>query len=171
MTAQVLVQIGGFTLPALLPTYIPLGYHEDRGRMAHRHLFRGLRDGGSRSGFADGPDAGRRVYMVGAGLTACSHLGFVLLADGFWSGLILRAIAGIGWAGAYMPGLKAIADTLEGNAQIPRCFHARGRGWRCRRGIIRRIGHDRHHVRPHRGISVRRDRGNGCPDDRVVRDA
>jgi hypothetical protein len=55
--------------------------------------------------------------VVGAGLTALSHLGFAFVADGFWWGLILRAAAGIGWAGAYMPGLKAIADTLEGNAQ------------------------------------------------------
>jgi MFS family permease len=54
---------------------------------------------------------------MGAGLTALSHLGFAFIADGFWSALILRAVAGVGWAGAYMPGLKAIADTLEGNAQ------------------------------------------------------
>src|SRR6185437_1298678 len=59
----------------------------------------------------------RNVYVVGAGFTALSHLGFAFVADGFWSGLVLRAAAGIGWAGAYMPGLKAIADTLEGNAQ------------------------------------------------------
>src|SRR6185369_13492670 len=36
---------------------------------------------------------------------------------GFWSALVLRLLAGIGWAGAYMPGLKAIADPLEGTAQ------------------------------------------------------
>jgi MFS family permease len=59
----------------------------------------------------------RNIYVVGAGLTALSHLGFAFVADGFWWGLILRAAAGIGWAGAYMPGLKVIADTLEGNAQ------------------------------------------------------
>ncbi|WP_315731601.1 MULTISPECIES: MFS transporter [unclassified Bradyrhizobium] len=59
----------------------------------------------------------RNVYLVGAGLTALSHLGFAFVADGFWWGLVLRAAAGIGWAGAYMPGLKTIADTLEGNAQ------------------------------------------------------
>jgi hypothetical protein len=29
----------------------------------------------------------------------------------------LRLFAGIGWAGTYMPGLKAIADPLEGTAQ------------------------------------------------------
>jgi MFS family permease len=40
-----------------------------------------------------------------------------LVADGFWSGLALRILAGIGWAGTYMPCLKAIADPLEGVAQ------------------------------------------------------
>src|SRR4029077_9624921 len=59
----------------------------------------------------------RRVYMLGTGLTALSHFGFALFADGFWSALLLRLLAGIGWAGTYMPGLKAIADPLEGTAQ------------------------------------------------------
>jgi MFS family permease len=62
-------------------------------------------------------------------MTAISHLGFAFVADGFWAGLILRAAAGIGWAGAYMPGLKAIADTLEGNAQSRAVsMHAAGVG-------------------------------------------
>jgi hypothetical protein len=55
--------------------------------------------------------------MLGTGLTALSHFGFALFADGFWSALLLRLPACIGWAGTYMPGLKAIADPLEGTAQ------------------------------------------------------
>jgi hypothetical protein len=62
----------------------------------------------------------RRVYMLGTSLTALSHFGFALFADGFWSALLLRLFAGIGWAGTYMPGLKAIADPLEGTAQSRR---------------------------------------------------
>jgi hypothetical protein len=38
-----------------------------------------------------------------------------MLADSFWSGM--RTLAGVGWAGAYMPGLKALADPLEGASQ------------------------------------------------------
>ena len=122
--AQMLTQMGAFTLPALLPFYI-----------ASWHL------SGAEAGWLVGiffaayvaavpvlltmtdrlPT--RRVYLLGTGLTALSHLGFALIADGFWSGLLLRAIAGIGWAGAYMPGLKAIADPLEGAAQ------SRGVSW------------------------------------------
>jgi MFS family permease len=118
VAAQALVQIGAFTLPALLPTYI------DRWHLTKT-------EAGSLVGvfFAAYVFAvpvlvaltdripTRNIYVVGAGLTALSHLGFAFVADGFWWGLFLRAAAGIGWAGAYMPGLKAIADTLEGNAQ------------------------------------------------------
>jgi MFS family permease len=67
--------------------------------------------------------------MFGTGLTALAHLGFALVADGFWSGLVLRILAGIGWAGTYMPGLKAIADPLEGVAQSRAVsWHAAGVG-------------------------------------------
>jgi hypothetical protein len=52
-----------------------------------------------------------------------------MLADGFWSGLLMRALAGVGWAGAYMPGLKAIADPLHGAAQSRAVsWHAAGVG-------------------------------------------
>jgi hypothetical protein len=34
--------------------------------------------------------------MVGTGLAARSHLGFAYLADGFWSGLLMRALVGVG---------------------------------------------------------------------------
>jgi MFS family permease len=71
----------------------------------------------------------RRVYMLGTGLTALSHLGFALFADGFWSALLLGMLAGIGWAGTYMPGLKAITDPLEGTAQSRAVsWHAAGVG-------------------------------------------
>ena len=118
VTAQVLVQIGAFSLPALLPDYI------DRWHLTKT-------EAGSLVGvffaayvfavpvlvaLTDRVPA-RNVYVVGAALTAFSHLGFAFVADGFWCGLILRAAAGIGWAGCYMPGLKAIADPLEGDAQ------------------------------------------------------
>src|ERR1043166_7924003 len=59
----------------------------------------------------------RRVYLLGTGLTTLAHLGFALLADGFWSALTFRVLAGVGWAATYMPGLKILADPLEGTAQ------------------------------------------------------
>src|SRR3954464_5906830 len=71
----------------------------------------------------------RRVYMLGTGLTALSHLGFALIADGFWSAFFLRVLAGIGWPGTYGPGRKAITDPREGTAQSRAgSWHAAGVG-------------------------------------------
>jgi MFS family permease len=130
VVAQVLAQIGAFTLPALLPGYI------DRWSLT-------ATEAGWLIGAFFAADVvavpvlvsltdrvpARRVYLVGTGLTAASHLGVALPADGFWPALVLRAMAGIGWAGCYMPGLKAIADRLEGNAQSRAVtWHAAGVG-------------------------------------------
>lgn len=130
VAAQVLVQIGAFSLPALLPGYIE--------RWSLSATGAGWIVGAFFAAYVlavpvlvaltDRVPA-RSVYLVGAGATALSHLGFVFLADGFWSALILRAIGGIGWAGCYMPGLKAIADRLEGEAQTRAVsWHAAGVG-------------------------------------------
>src|ERR1700716_3154186 len=130
VAAQGMVQIGAFTLPALLPGYI------DGWRLTKTEA--GWLIGIFFAAYVVVVPAlvsltdripTRRIYAIGAGLTALSHLGFAFIADGFWSALILRAVAGMGWAGAYMPGLKAIADTLEGNAQSRAVsLHAAGVG-------------------------------------------
>jgi MFS family permease len=130
VTAQVLVQIGSFTLPALLPDYIAKwGLSKiDAGWLVGIFFAAYVAAVPVLVSLTDRISV-RRVYLAGAGLTALSHLGFALFADGFWSGLILRAIAGVGWAGAYMPGLKAIAERLEGNAQSRAVsLHAAGVG-------------------------------------------
>jgi predicted MFS family arabinose efflux permease len=118
VTAQVLVQIGAFSLPALLPDYIDAWHltKTEAGALVGIFFAAYVAAVPVLVALTDRIPA-RTVYVTGAGLTALSHLGFALVADGFWWGLILRAVAGIGWAGAYMPGLKAITDTLEGNAQ------------------------------------------------------
>lgn len=128
--AQVLVQIGAFSLPALLPTYIlTWDLSKTEGGWLIGIFFAAYVVAVPVLVSLTDRVPTRRVYAVGAGLTALSHLGFAFVADGFWSGMILRALAGIGWAGAYMPGLKAIADTLEGNAQSRAVsMHAAGVG-------------------------------------------
>lgn len=55
----------------------------------------------------------KRVCLSGALLGAFVSLGFGLFADGFWSGMALRFLAGVAMAGAYMPALKILADSLE----------------------------------------------------------
>lgn len=55
----------------------------------------------------------KRVYLFGVGCTTVAHFAFGMLADGFWSALALRALAGVGWAGTYMTGLKLLADQVD----------------------------------------------------------
>lgn len=56
----------------------------------------------------------RLVLIAGATLSAIAALAFALLADGMWSGTLWRILAGMGLAGCYMPGLKALTDRLVG---------------------------------------------------------
>ena len=55
----------------------------------------------------------RRIYALGAILTALAAFAFALMADGFWGGVVVRALAGIGLAGTYMTGLKALTDHVD----------------------------------------------------------
>jgi MFS family permease len=131
VAAQVGVQIGAFTLPALLP-----GFME---RWALTNTQAGWLVGIFFAAYVPAVPvllaltdrmAPRRIYLAGAGLTLLSHLGFALWADGFWSALVLRAVAGVGWAACYMPGLKALTDPLEGAAQSRAVsWHAAGVGF------------------------------------------
>lgn len=52
------------------------------------------------------------VFLTGCLLAGGSTLIFAFLADGFWSALLLRGIAGIGHAAIYMPGLRALTDRV-----------------------------------------------------------
>jgi predicted MFS family arabinose efflux permease len=50
--------------------------------------------------------------MVGSALSGLATAMFGLIADDLWSATLIWGLAGIGFAGAYMPGLKALADRL-----------------------------------------------------------
>src|SRR5215470_9936814 len=54
----------------------------------------------------------RLILMAGSGLSGVATVLFGVLADGLWSATLIWGIAGVGFAGAYMPGLKALADRL-----------------------------------------------------------
>jgi MFS family permease len=56
---------------------------------------------------------GKKVYLFGVACTVAGHLMFGLFADGFWSAFATRALAGVGWAGTYMTGLKLLADQVD----------------------------------------------------------
>src|SRR3954464_986469 len=54
----------------------------------------------------------RTILVAGSAVSALGTALFGLFASGLWSGACCNAIAGIGFAGAYMPGLKALTDRL-----------------------------------------------------------
>jgi predicted MFS family arabinose efflux permease len=112
--AQVLVQIGAYFWPALLPglterwalTYTEAGWITAvfyGSYMVSVPILVPL---------TDRIDP-RRIYLFGVGLTIAGHLYFGFAADGFWSAIAGRALAGIGWAGTYMTGLKLLADLVD----------------------------------------------------------
>src|SRR5258708_19874151 len=45
----------------------------------------------------------RRIYLLSFLISAAAALGYALLADGFWSALSFRALAGVGLAGRSLP--------------------------------------------------------------------
>jgi predicted MFS family arabinose efflux permease len=54
----------------------------------------------------------RNILIAGSALSGLGTLLFGLFASGLWSGAFFNAVAGVGFAGAYMPGLKALTDRL-----------------------------------------------------------
>jgi MFS family permease len=59
----------------------------------------------------------RRIYLLSFLIAAAAAFGYALFADGFWTALCFRALAGVGLAGGYMPGLKLLTDRVGGPRQ------------------------------------------------------
>ena len=59
----------------------------------------------------------RRVYLAACLTSSLAAAGFALYADGLLTALIFQFFIGAGLGGSYMPGLKMLADQLEGPAQ------------------------------------------------------
>mgnify|MGYP002760853653 FL=1 len=59
-----------------------------------------------------------RVVMAGGAFVAgAASLGFALVADGFVTGTVLRALAGAGMAGVYVPGMRFVAGWFPESAR------------------------------------------------------
>ncbi|MBF0306476.1 MAG: MFS transporter [Alphaproteobacteria bacterium] len=67
-------------------------------------------------GITDRVDA-KRVFMLGALVAGLSAGGFALFAEGFWTAMLFRGLGGVGLAGSYMPGLKALVDRIPSHRQ------------------------------------------------------
>jgi len=112
--AQVCAQIGAYTWPALLPAFIA----DWRITNAEAGWITGLFYAAYTLSvpvlvtLTDRIDP-RAVYLAGVGLTVASHAAFATLVDGPWAAGVARVLAGVGWAGTYMTGLKLLADRVD----------------------------------------------------------
>jgi MFS family permease len=68
------------------------------------------------TGLTDHVDS-RRVYLAACLLSCLAAAGFALFAGGLLTALVFQFFIGAGLGGSYMPGLKMLADQLEGAAQ------------------------------------------------------
>lgn len=59
----------------------------------------------------------RPIWMTGAAVIAFAAFGFAAVAEGFWTAMLFRFFAGVGFAGTYMPGLRILIDRYEGANQ------------------------------------------------------
>jgi len=116
--AQFCAQIGAFSVAALLPTLIPAWSltNTEAGWISGIYYAAYTLAVPVLSSLTDRVDP-KRVYLGAVALTALAFAGFAWLASGFWSALAFRALMGVGWAGSYMPGLKALSDLAEGPQQ------------------------------------------------------
>src|SRR6476659_10147945 len=112
--AQVLVQIGAFFWPALLPGMMRLWELSNSQAGWVTTSFSGayMVSVPVLVTLTDRVDP-KRIYLFGVAATVIGHLLFGLFADGFWSALVMRALTGMGWAGTYMTGLKLLADRVD----------------------------------------------------------
>jgi MFS family permease len=116
--AQGFAQIGAFGVAALIPTLIPAWSlsNTEAGWISGIYYAAYTLVVPLLSSLTDRVDP-RRIYLGSVALTAVAFAGFAWVASGFWSALAFRALMGVGWAGSYMPGLKALSDVAEGPQQ------------------------------------------------------
>src|SRR5437899_1969857 len=122
--AQACAQIGAFSVAALLPTLIAAWSlsNTDAGWISGIYYAAYTVVVPLLSSLTDRVDP-KRVYLGSVALAAVAFAGFAWVSTGFWSALVFRALMGAGWAGSYMPGLKALSDLTEGPQQ-PRAVAA-----------------------------------------------
>jgi MFS family permease len=116
--AQACAQIGAFSVAALLPTLISTWSlsNTEAGWISGIYYAAYTVTVPLLSSLTDRIDP-KRVYLSSVAATTVAFVGFAWIANGFWSALAFRALMGGGWAGSYMPGLKAVSDLTEGSQQ------------------------------------------------------
>jgi MFS family permease len=113
--AEVLTMAGVFAFPALLPTFVgEWGLSKtEAGWIAGVYFAAYAVTAPPVLALTDRLDA-RRIYLGGALLAMGSAAGFALFAQGFWTALLFRALAGASLAATYLPGLRVLMDRYRG---------------------------------------------------------
>jgi len=102
-------------VPAVMPQHLMPAWHlsaTEAGMMASAFAFGYTLAVPLLTTLTDRIDA-RLILLVGSAATSAATLAFGLLASGLWSATLIWGLTGIGFAGAYMPGLKALTDRLR----------------------------------------------------------
>jgi MFS family permease len=117
--AEGLTLIGVFAFPALLPTFQATWglSNAQAGWIAGIYFLGYALAVPALSSLTDRIDA-RSVFLAGAAVCALAAGGFAWLAEGWATAMIFRFLGGVGLAGVYMPGLKALVDRERGSAQV-----------------------------------------------------
>ncbi len=115
---EILGMAGFATFPALLPVFVAEWSlsNTEAGWVSGIFYAGYLLSVPFLTGLTDRLDP-RRILLLGTTLSGLAALGFGLAAEGFWTALSFRFLAGIGLAGTFMPGLKLLSDHTEGRLQ------------------------------------------------------
>ena len=118
VAAMALGQIGGLlphvAVPATMPQFLIPEWHLSNahaGLMASAYALGYMVLVPFLTTLTDRIDA-RRILFLSSLVSALATIGFGLFADGMISAMIFWCLAGMGFAGGYMPGLKALTDRL-----------------------------------------------------------
>jgi predicted MFS family arabinose efflux permease len=118
VAAMCLGQVGNLlphvAVPAVMPQHLMPLWNlsgSEAGMMASAFAFGYMLAVPVLTTLTDRLDA-RGILLVGSAVSGLATVAFGLLADGLWSASAIWFVAGIGFAGAYMPGLKALTDRL-----------------------------------------------------------
>jgi predicted MFS family arabinose efflux permease len=101
-------------VPAVMPRHLMPGWGlsgAEAGMMASAFAFGYMFAVPFLTTLTDRIDA-RNILLVGSITSALATLAFGLFASGLWSATLIWGLVGVGFAGAYMPGLKALTDRL-----------------------------------------------------------
>jgi predicted MFS family arabinose efflux permease len=101
-------------VPAVMPQYLMPAWGlsgAQAGMMASAFAFGYMLAVPLLTTLTDRVDA-RNILLFGSAALALATLAFGFFAQGLWSAVLIWGLAGVGFAGAYMPGLKALTDRL-----------------------------------------------------------